>query len=175
MDEKYSVWFVPGEDSDISRILNEVVSDLANRFNAPLFVPHITLQPDVDQPKDQVLKGVQEICKVTKPFVVKLGMMDYTDGLFQTLVSRVEINPELIHINKMIRNTFNRHEDPLYTPHISLLYKKGLENAIKKELILEYENILKNLNFPVRDIHIYTSVPQIEKWEFVGKINFAPI
>jgi len=169
---KYSLWIVPDKNSEVYSKLNAIIKSLSQEFEAPSFVPHITLVSEINCPEYEIKELTAKLVDYSKPFKVSLDCMDYTDNLYQTLVVRAVFSEQLREINKTARTIFDRHSEPLYVPHLSILYKKGISQKQKKELVLRYENSLKGLSWEVEGIHIYTAAFKIKNWKFVDRMVF---
>ncbi len=177
---QFSLWFVPPEDSPTHEKLTKIVTDLAKRFDAPIFVPHVTLLPDINSAEADVVRETEllanAIGNIAGVFSINLGIVDYTDQLYQTLVLRAEMSESLRDANKLARVIFGRPNDAMYVPHLSLLYKKDLLPEDKELLAEEIGSQLKKQpphQFSVDSIHIYTSVDKIEDWRLVKKVPFT--
>lgn len=166
--ERYSLWVMP--TGELYEALKRQIVELANRFKAPVFEPHVTLL-GIERPETEITTQTEKLAQLITPYEIKFGIVDYTDNLFQSLVIRVEDTNEVIRANKAARNIFNQHTDSLYAPHLSLLYSTEVNSQTKEQLISELGDNLKGQSFKVNSIHIFTSNPtDINKWARVAEV-----
>lgn len=172
-DSLYSLWVCPPKNSDLYTKLKNLVSDLAKRFSSPIFEPHVTLFGDVKLTKEEVISKTKELAETIAPYKVTLDFIDYTDNLYQSLVIRVLPTKEVVDANKKVRDMFESHGGTLYAPHASIIYKTGIDNETKKELIKEIEDQFKGVEFIADRIIIsrQTEGGRVEDWEIVEGVN----
>lgn len=172
-DSLYSLWVCPPKDSDLYLKLKKLVEKLAKRFSSPIFEPHVTLLGDLKISSENVISKTEELAKIIKPYKITLDFIDYTDNLYQSLVIRVLATKEVVDANKKTRDMYNNHSGILYVPHISIIYKTGMDNETKKELISQLEDQFKGVEFMVDRIVISKQIARgrIEDWEIVKEIS----
>lgn len=168
---KYSIWFVPNKNSDLYERLDSIVRDLAAKYNAPYFVPHISIITNIEDTKEGIISKTEQLAQSLNSFEFTLDEIDYTDYYFQTLVVRVKFSPVLSEANKLARKIFNKHSDTLFVPHISLIYKDGMDESDKKKIQTELNDLVGTI-WQQASVSVYTSTEDISHWEEIKTTNF---
>lgn len=170
---KYSLWVAPKKGSELNIKLRNLIESLSKRFQAPVFDPHLTLLGDFQISEEEIINKTSQLARIISPYQVTLDFIDYTDNLFQSLVIRTLATKEVVEANKKARDEFRRHNDSLYVPHISIIYKEGLENQVKQELVKEIGDQFQGIQFQVESIKISEQPAggRIEDWKMVKEIS----
>lgn len=128
-----ATWLIAREED---KPLHNVMEELAGRFEAPKFIPHLTMRA-VQVPLDRVEEAksvVRRIAHTFKPITLKVSGVGYADNLFQSLFLKFEESPELNDLYQTIERVLEEYGDYSFEPHLSLLYKE-LPEEKKKRLI----------------------------------------
>lgn len=136
-----SVWLMP--DSYAADSLTVDMKDLAQKFSAPLFVPHVTLY-SISMPAEKLTNienSLKEIAKDFKPFKLNVLSIKLIQTLFKSLFLQLESSKELTALYKKLTMVFAEYAEYKLDPHLSLLYKEGLTKEEKTKS-------LKNISFP---------------------------
>ena len=151
MKDKYSIWLVPCEEDEA--YLSEVIQDLAEEYNAPLFRPHCTLySPVTDISAAESILNSIAFDPIT---VTKTGIRN-SDSLWKTVFIELEKSHELSTFQYQIESQLlNPNPNPppagtsvqagnpySFKPHISLIYKEMPEE--EKESIIRKLNLKEN-------------------------------
>mgnify|MGYP001563314316 CR=1 FL=1 len=128
----YSLWFVPS-GSDYYALKDEI-KKLSDKFKAPVFEPHITLLGEIEEEKDEMIKKAFTLTSRIKPFEVELNNICSGENYFQKLFYLTNKPKELILANEKAKEIFKRQNDPLYVPHLSLLYSLKAKPEHIKEI-----------------------------------------
>ena len=169
----HSLWFVPNQEARST--LDSIIRELARRLQAPVFVPHITLIPDVIGTTTEVISHTQAIASSFTRFPITMEKIDFiTDSLYQCLYVYCQPTPHLSQIVTTARHEFSRQDDPPHKPHISILYKQDTPDEIKKKLVEEFTPRIADLSFTASSIEIWTNGFPIENWTKVGEFPLSP-
>ncbi len=168
---KYSLWVSPEKGSELHTKLQNLIENLAKRFQTPVFEPHVTLLGDIEA-TPEISDKVTKLSQMITPYKITLDFLDYTDNLYQSLVIRTLATLRVLDANKKTRDVFNRHSDSLYVPHISLIYVRDLENQVKQGLIKEIGDQFKGVEFLAESIQISEQLAggRIEDWKIFKEI-----
>jgi 2'-5' RNA ligase len=113
-------WLIPAEPA--GSYFNSLIRDLARRFDAPIFEPHVTLYVTESQNEDP--GGLlRTTFRNIKPPRFSITTTNYSDEFTKTLF--VEFRPDelLAELNRKLRaGSASQREYPL-NPHLSLIYK----------------------------------------------------
>ena len=114
---------------------------------------------------DEAKKIADSCIRGIKKFKVEKESVQYSDAWSKTLYIQIKDNPNLTRISKRLNKTFRKGKTAYQlNPHISLMYKSGLDTKTKKKLS-------QNINVP--DMFIVSSVAVVtldgpNKWKGYG-------
>src|SRR6266550_4113050 len=114
-------WLIPAEPAHC--FFQEAINDLARRYDAPLFEPHVTIHvgaSHVDAAERALSKASRECQSIT----VKALRIDHSDEFIKTLFVQFALNTNLQQLNAIVRSAAEDSSDYKLNPHLSLLYKK---------------------------------------------------
>src|SRR5207244_8262404 len=123
-------WLIPSEPAH--SFFQRIINDLAHRYDAPVFDPHVTIHvraDGADAAKNALGDAARE-CKLIG--LTPLGI-DQSDEFIRTLFVQFAMSAELREINDIIREAANDSSQYELKPHLSLLYKK-LTDATRREV-----------------------------------------
>ena len=110
----------------------EIINDLARRYDAPVFEPHVTVHVGTDQ-TDAAQKALREAARQCKLIRLTPFGVDQSDEFIKTVFVQFVVSTELRQINDTIRAAANDSAQYELRPHLSLLYKE-LPATIRGEL-----------------------------------------
>jgi hypothetical protein len=121
-------WLLPAEPA--RSFLADIISELAARFDAPIFAPHLTVfvTPENSRAPAEVLKEFGSLAVDLPIFNVSFSAQ-YT----KTLFIRFEKTHALQRLSSTISELSGDPQQNLADPHLSLLYKH-LPEETKREL-----------------------------------------
>src|SRR2546423_4443028 len=114
-------WLCPAEPA--REHFGAIIGDLAARFDAPVFEPHMTVyvaEADGENPEavlQKVLNGLQ-------PFRLAVSRLDYSDKFTKTLFVQFAPHARLTRFSEDLRSASASPSDYQLNPHLSLLYKE---------------------------------------------------
>jgi 2'-5' RNA ligase len=114
-------WLIP---SELARsFFQSLINDLARRYNAPLFEPHVTIHVGANcaDAVDGVLSKAARDCE---QIVLRALKVDGSSEFIKTLFVQFALNTQLRQLNQSIRNATQGSSDYQLNPHLSLLYKR---------------------------------------------------
>lgn len=139
-----SIWLLPTKDDTV--YLSKIIKDLAKRYGAYQFSPHLTLyaglQMDEVEAKDIFKKAVKDID--VKPFTVKIKNINYSSAFSKTLFLAIENNQWLQKLYSALKKHLQVFNDYSFKPHIGLIYKNNMLEAEKLKVIKRL-NVKKSL------------------------------
>lgn len=111
----------------------ELIKKLAEKYNGPLFPPHVTLNNYfIELPEKETIIKSKEFAKQISPFKIVLGRVGYTELRHMCLFIRVVNSKEIMNAYYVFGNTFGKVLK--YTPHLSLFYGT-LKNETKETIL----------------------------------------
>ena len=166
-------WLIPSEPE--RSFFQRIINDLARRYDAPVFEPHVTVHVGADQ-ADAAEKALGEVARECKLIGLTPLGIDQSDEFIKTLVVQFAMSVELRKINDIIRKAANDSSQYELKPHLSLLYK-DLGAATRRELAASIKVSLSEVTFDaikaVRCVSPTQSGADVEAWRVVAAVSLA--
>jgi 2'-5' RNA ligase len=114
-------WLIPIEPA--RSYFQNIVNDLAKRYAAPEFEPHLTVHVGMDctETVDQVLSNAG---RSSKKIALQVLNVSSSSEFIKTLFVRFTRSTQLQQLNQSIRTAAEDSPDYQLSPHLSLLYKQ---------------------------------------------------
>ena len=162
----FAVWYL--FDKDNEDYLFEIITNLAKKYDAPSFIPHITayglLNIDLKTLDDKILETIQKI----KSFSVETNTINFSDDFWKTLFVEILPNKHLVKINNNLTKNLSQFSKYEFLPHISLLYKNMEKN--QKQFLAE--SLVMKKNFKIIGMGIQQFSENIKEWKLVRRYSF---
>ncbi len=161
-------WLIPSEPAH--SFFQRIINDLAHRYDAPVFDPHVTIHVGADRADaaKNALGDTERECELIG--LTPLGI-DQSDEFIKTLFVQFAMSAELRKINDMIREAANDSSKYELSPHLSLLYK-NLAGSTRRELAASINIPLFEVTFDaikaVRCVSPTESGADVEAWHVVA-------
>ena len=143
------------------------MDELAEKYQAPKFEPHITVYGLVDSEMSLIESIAKEITLNHNSFLVEKSEILQSEELWKTVYVELKMNDQLELIHKNLRKHFEKIVKYEFNPHISLVYKI-LPREEKIKIINELD--IKN-EFMVNKLVVQKFFPDVEKWKIVKEYN----
>jgi len=161
-----SVCLIPTKSDQ--KYLDQIISSLAKKYRAYIFIPHLTVYGVLRGPKEEIGKAVDYAFKAISKFSIKADKLDHSEVFSKTLFIQFEMNNALLEIYNKLRLKLKKYlidcKEYDLNPHISLIYKHGIPNKEKEEIIRSTK--MKN-EFVFDRCSIISATKPIEKEEDV--------
>lgn len=161
----HSLWLMPAPSDEA--LVAGIVGALSNRFGAPLFAPHLTLQGDTETRPDLLQEAITAAAEAVEAFAEPVSLVEGSDAYFRSFYARFAVSPALAKLKQAL--------DPEglagFMPHVSLLYGP-VEDTAKAAAIAEINARLAGRAIRFDRIGIVTSgqdVP-IADWRVVASV-----
>ena len=163
-----SYWLIPA--SRLCEYYEPLITDLAKKYAAPPFSPHVTLYSAEGNVAD-----APRICEAVAPKLRQLGPVEvegvaYGTKYTETLFVRLSTSPELERLSRQCRRAVGGSAYEL-KPHMSILYCE-LSEEQKEHLVRGIQIPHRQLTFcEVRAIETPSPVScraDVEAWKVVG-------
>ena len=114
-------WLIPTEPA--RSYFQNIVNDLAKRYAAPQFEPHLTVHVGMDctETVDEVLSNAG---RSRKKIALQVLNVSSSSEFIKTLFIRFTRSTQLQQLNQSIRTAAEDSADYQLSPHLSLLYKR---------------------------------------------------
>ena len=131
---RVSYWLLPAEPAKSE--LQRLVSDLAARCNAPVFVPHVTLYSGALSAQDRPDEALAQIAGRFAPLELQVTGISYSPRFTQTLFMEFAADEELALLSAAFKAAASEPFEYELKPHLSLVYA-SLDEELKKRLKAE--------------------------------------
>jgi putative hydrolase of the HAD superfamily len=122
-------WLIPAEPA--RSFFQAAINDLALRFDAPPFEPHVTVHVGAND-IDATEKALSTAAHECQPLKLNAGEISHSSEFIKTLYVQFALNTELRKLNEIICDAAQDSSDYELKPHLSLLYKKMPGAALRQ-------------------------------------------
>ena len=161
-------WLIPSEPTHV--FFQRTINDLARRYDAPVFEPHVTIHVGEDNAHAATQALTNAARKCTSIRLTPLRG-DQSDQFIKTLFVQFAMSAELRKISDIIREAANDSSPYELKPHLSLLYK-NLAAATRRKLATSISVPLSEVSFnaikAVRCVSPTQSRADVEAWHVVA-------
>lgn len=166
-DEILTYWLIPAEPA--RSYFRSLICDLALRFDAPVFEPHVTLYVTKAAGENPVAV-LQGAVSNFRPLRLSLAGLDYSDKFTKTLYVQFEPDAALQRLSENLRAASNSPCEYELNPHLSLIYKTMAPEA-KHRIMNSLHLALTDANFDLVKAVIspakIESREDVESWRIV--------
>ena len=172
-NEILTYWLCPAEPARSH--FRCLIRDLAQRFDAPVFEPHVTLYV-TESGNENPAAVLKETFHNIKPPCLSITAINYSDEFTKTLF--VEFRPDelLARLNGKLRAASASQREYQLNPHLSLIYK-----TMSPETKVQLAN---SIRLPFEEVHFDSakavispakieSRADVEAWRVVAEERFA--
>lgn len=117
---RVSFWLIPAEP--FRSELDTLIRNLARRFHAPVFTPHVTIYSGAIDTFTNPQNILDVVLTGAKPIELTSAGISFTNQFTKTLFIQFEQNPQLSLLSENIRRSTPAREPYNLDPHLSLLY-----------------------------------------------------
>jgi len=161
----HAIWLTFSEND--RNYLKKIMDELAEKYHAPKFEPHITVYGLVDSEMSLIESIAKEVTLNCNSFLVEKSEILQSEELWKTVYVELKMNKHMESIYKNLKKHFEKIVKYEFNPHISLIYKiLPIEEKIKIINGLDIKN-----EFIVNKLVIQKFFPDVEKWKIVKEFN----
>jgi len=168
-EEIIAYWLCPAEPARSQ--FAAIIADLAARFDAPPFEPHMTVHvADANSENPQAV--MQKVLNESKPFRLAASGLDYSDKFTKTLFVQFLPDARLTRFSGDLRRASASPRDYALNPHVSLLYKEMHEEAQRElaaAMTLPFTEVTFDSVKAIISPAEITSRTEIEAWRVVAE------
>lgn len=166
-------WLIPAEPA--RNFSQGMINDLACRYHAPLFEPHVTVHVGTNR-TDAAEKAISKAARECQPVKLKVREIDHSDVFIKTLFVQFAPNRKLRRLNAIIRNAAQGSSHYELNPHLSLLYKK-IPAEVRAELAdsisIPFSEVTFDALQAVRCVSPTQSSADVEAWRVIATTSFG--
>jgi 2'-5' RNA ligase len=166
-------WLCPAEPvrSQFARL----IGDLALRFDAPAFEPHVTIHV-ASADRENPGTVLDKIGKGRRPYRLDVRGLDYSDKYTKTLFVQLAPDAKLALLSEDLRRASVSPGDYQLNPHISLLYKTMDEETKRRlaaSIILPFSAVNFSRVKAVLSAAEIKSRADIEAWHVIAECSLT--
>src|SRR2546423_13922335 len=138
-------WLIPAEAA--RSFFVSVIGELALRFDAPIFEPHVTIY-GTRMGEDMPAEVLNRVLLGCPPFQLSICNLRYSDSFTKTVFVQFEPSPRLVQLSHALQKASASHDRYDLNPHLSLIYKKMAHKAkldVTASIHLPFTEVLFNL------------------------------
>jgi 2'-5' RNA ligase len=172
-NEILTYWLIPAEPARSH--FRSLIQNLARRFDAPVFEPHVTLcvtEPGNEDPAEVLRETFRNI----NPPSLFITTINYSDEFTKTLFVEFRPDESLVSLNEKLRACSASQPEYQLNPHLSLIYKtmsRETKMELANSLRLPFDEVrfdsAKALISPAR----IEARADVEAWRVVAEESFA--
>ena len=170
MPRHVSYWLVPAAPA--RDILQERIRALAHMYNAPVFVPHVTIysgeSPLVEKPLDIIRTATRALREVR----LQIDRLLYTEHFTKTLFVQFHASEWLRDLTETMRGLSVQPSMYRLDPHLSLLYK-DMPEAEKQHLTATLQLPMSEIGFDevwaISSSGATRTAADVRAWEVVAR------
>lgn len=167
--EILTFWLIPAEParSHFARLIHE----LAARFDAPVFDPHVTIygtSPENEDGADLLNRALGS----SKPYRLSISGIEYSEIFTKTLFVQFERDSGLAALNSRFRAASISHSEHDLNPHLSLIYKTMADETkaeLARTIALPFSEVVFDSAKAVISAAEITSRHEVELWRVVAE------
>jgi 2'-5' RNA ligase len=161
-------WLIPAEPG--RSFFDRIIDDLARRYDAPVFEPHVTVYVGADR-VDAAQRALAESARQCTPINLTPLDIQQSDEFVKTLFVQFESTAELRQLNAIIRQAAHDLSQYRLQPHLSLLYnqmKAAARRKLAASIVVPFSEITFDRIKAVRCVSPTQSRADVEAWSFVA-------
>jgi hypothetical protein len=141
---RVAIWLVPRQPD--CTILQTLIADLAGRFSAPEFIPHMTIYSCRRSLLQEELAVTAALARSCLPLTLSTNGLAFRDRLTQTLFVSLSSDKNLHWLRDSLQNKLPQTSIHNFEPHVSLLYQ-FLPGPVREKLTREIRLPLQEISF----------------------------
>lgn len=162
----YALWALP--DSGSSQRLQEIIDMLAQRYNTPSFVPHITIAHMLEGTEALLLAHCVRLASEMHSFSWTLDKCEIGDDVYRSVYFTGSRFERLYDCHTQALTHLGLTDEKPFFPHCSMLYG-SLEQAEKEHIRKELELLLP-MSLSVTALALWSVCGEPADWKEMGRI-----
>ncbi len=147
-----------------------VIEDLARRYDAPLFEPHVTFHVGANH-TDAAEKALSKAACECQPINLEALEIDHSNEFIKTLFVQFVPNRKLRQLNEIIRSAAQDSSQYELNPHLSLLYKSmpaGARSELADSVHVPFSEVTFDTVKAISCISPTQSRADVEAWRVMA-------
>lgn len=128
----HSIWLMPRMEHE--QAFAAIVRDLANRFDSPVFQPHLTLVEDMPRSCEELKPLLERLTEYVASFTAPVETVEESSLYYRSFYARFPVTEPLRTLKERAVDLFQVGSLDSFMPHVSLAYGV-LESSEKTEAV----------------------------------------
>ncbi len=168
----YSIWIEP--TGNIKMQLDQIIKDLSEKYQTPLFISHVTLLGNIQGDEDTIKQSMIRLSQDILPYQIELTEeVIMEEHWTKTVAIRTRKTPAVLGANTKAKKIFEIPEFPKYEPHLSLIYSENLPLSEKQAIVKDLAADIFKIKFPVNSIQLYNTAGPVENWHLITSYSLV--
>jgi 2'-5' RNA ligase len=125
-------WLLPAEP--FAAYLTILIRTLAERFDAAIFAPHVTLYAGPEIVSDSPERILRETTRKHSRIVLRKEGIRHSDQFTKTVYVEFEETDDIIKLSEQLRQSYSHSSGYEFRPHLSLIYA-SLKAVQREEVV----------------------------------------
>jgi 2'-5' RNA ligase len=164
-------WLIPTEPA--RSYFQRLINDLAQRYNAPEFEPHVTVHVGATC-TDRVDRVLSKAAQAWERIVLHTLKVSGSSEFIKTLFVQFVLTTQLRHLTQSIRTAAQDSSEYELNPHLSLLYKSiSIQDRrlLTHSIEIPFSEVIFDSLKAVRCISPTQSRADVDAWRVVAERN----
>jgi hypothetical protein len=170
-----SYWLVPAAAE--RAVFQDLINTLARLYNAPTFVPHVTLYAGESPADEQPLKIMAQATRAAHVVRLQVDRILYTAEFTKTLFVQFHPSPIVSQMTHTLRCLSTIPTAYALNPHLSLLYKhlrESEQRSLAATLTLSLSTVACDEVWAIVSWGPTRTAADVTRWEVVGRQPLLP-
>lgn len=166
----YHIFLMP--EGELRQTLQERISMLAQKYDGPVFPPHVTLLAGIEgKDETEIIELTKTLASELTPFALTLGNWARSAEFFKALYVRIEDSDALASAHAKANEVFGMQDEDYYSPHVSLYY--GLPGDEQRRAMILDMTYPNGATFTANSLHLYKTEGTADEWKETGAFTFG--
>jgi 2'-5' RNA ligase len=162
-------WLCPAEPE--REELSTIIRNLAERFDGPVFEPHVTLYV-TSAGRENPTEVLMNVMSQRHEYRLAIRGLDYSDKFTKTFFLQFAPDSDLAHLTQDLQRASASPIDYELNPHLSLLYKdmdQETKRGLAASIALPFTEVIFDRVKAVITPATISSPKDVEAWRVVGE------
>jgi hypothetical protein len=161
-------WLIPAEPARSH--FASIISDLAARFDAPVFEPHMTIYATT-MGNENVAALLEQVVADSRAYSLSVDSVEYSDEFTKTVFVQFQPNEAVARLSANFRQASTIKNEYQINPHLSLIYKTlplAMKVEIANSVTLPFREVRFDSAIAVVSLADIKSREDVEAWRVVA-------
>ncbi len=163
----YSIWLE--FDIQSTSLIRQIIEDLRSKFKSPLFDPHLTLLPGIEDDENELISNFSHFVMDLNSFPIEIESFDHSDEFYKCVFMKVKKSNVLMDLYSKSKLFLKKGGDKVFNPHISLIY--AYLSVDERAKIVEDLRVYNFNLVEVKKISLVKTIGEPSDWKHLTSFN----